>query len=118
MFNLAIRPLLFGTLSALAVASAPASASAQQAPRQVTVSYSDLDLASTAGESELNRRVGSAVRRVCASNGTRDLKSRQIAQACAAETLANAQRSVQLAVNSAHSGQQLAQNGIAVTAGR
>lgn len=118
MFTLS-RSLLFGSFAALAAAVAAASpASAQEEPRSVAVSYADLDLSTADGVGRLDRRVRNAADRVCSVNGARDLKTRGMVLACKEQTLANARQHVQMAVNAALNGQQLAQNGVTVRAGR
>jgi len=75
-------PILAAALAALAVAAPAAAQSA------VAVRYSDLDLSTTAGQAQLERRIHNAAREVCGMNevtvGTR-LNS-TASQRCLAET--------------------------------
>ena len=54
---------------ALLATTAPAIAQAETAPPQVHVSYADLDLRNAAGVQQLDRRLRSAVKAVCADDG-------------------------------------------------
>jgi UrcA family protein len=67
----------FGTVIAagICLAGAAAPAAAAEAPRVVTVSYSDLNLSSDAGRNAFDNRVKQAARSVC-SIGSGDLRAR------------------------------------------
>jgi UrcA family protein len=82
------------TAAALAALS-PAATFAQDAPRQVQVSYSDLDLSTEAGKAQLNRRIETAVRGDCESQGRNDLKSSMAVRSCTDEARAKARSEVQ-----------------------
>ena len=77
----------------------PTVACAQQ-PESVTaqVDYSDLDLASAAGQRRLEARVGRAVRQLCAEDGERGLRARSREKACMADATASAERELGLAL--------------------
>lgn len=86
------------TAFTLAVAFAPQQAAAQDAAPTQTVAYDDLDLSSEAGAITLNRRIMSAVRKVCPYTGT-STAGYMASRACRKQALngANAQRDVVLA---------------------
>jgi UrcA family protein len=67
------------------------------APRSVTVSYGDLDLASAQGFNTLYARIAAAARQVCAPGavGTRDLGAFAAERACVNRAIGNAVRDVQ-----------------------
>ncbi|MFS0738713.1 UrcA family protein [Sphingomonas sp. 1P06PA] len=67
MFSRFARKASIATLAAAAtIATVGIAVPAQAAPRQMTVSFADLDLASSAGAAELDKRIGRAARAVCA----------------------------------------------------
>lgn len=80
--------LLAVTLAAGGVV-APAMAQADTTP-QVTIRYSDLDLATADGRERLDTRVRLAIRTMCNSEPRQSLRQRAASLECAA----NAQRSV------------------------
>jgi UrcA family protein len=85
----------------LAAAALPAAAHAQQdeAPRSVTVVYSDLNLESEEGVRILNSRIKGALDRVCGSPQQGTLRERMDSRSCqnSAQSGAAAQRSAVLA---------------------
>ena len=87
-----IRPLVTAALLAFA---APAFADLADSSARVTISTSDIDLTSAKGREALDRRVQSAVNRIC---GTPILGTREEAEAlgtCRTETRAAVQPQVQ-----------------------
>lgn len=95
-----VRPALtvgFG-LAAIAGAGNAAAQPFSDAPKSVEVRYGDLDLAAPSGVERLNARVRSAAKRVCDTHGQRGVEARMLRDSCMTETLARADRDVQLAV--------------------
>ena len=94
---------LFLALAALAASSsliAPTVAEAQQGGVEQfseRVSYSDLNLATDAGQQRLDQRIASAVRSLCETGG-RDLRSRILQAECIDRARQSADRQVRLAV--------------------
>lgn len=97
----------------LLLAGLPAIASAQyapaEAPRDVHVTYHDLDLHSAAGIAVLDRRLSRAVSRVCPDDASTDVASRLAAARCRTAKRADimAQREVALA-RASHAGTAVA----------
>ena len=56
------------------------------------VSYAGLDLASPEGVSRLDKRLTSAIRKVCRQGGVHDLKSMQAFRQCITETTARTEQ--------------------------
>lgn len=83
------RTLTLSAALAAALPAGPAVAVEGQAERSVEVHYNDLDLTTTEGAKELDRRLGKAAKSVCQidviSTGTRIASSS--ARACYRETL-------------------------------
>jgi UrcA family protein len=75
--------------SILVGTASPALAAAPTAQTRI-VSYADLDLASAAGRSRLDQRIGAAVRAVCGRAAPTDLNGLNQVEQCRAETLADA----------------------------
>jgi len=63
-------------------AAGPALAWPATAPRQQTVQFSDLNLATPAGDLALYRRIQSAAKRVCEAGDSRQLKELRRARQC------------------------------------
>lgn len=82
--------LTAATISLLTIAAAPAFASPSD-PVSITVRYNDLDLNNPAGQAELNRRIESAARRVCATND-RSVAANTARRQCIATALSNVAR--------------------------
>lgn len=57
---------------------------------QVTVSYADLDLGQAAGRATLERRIATAVRRICPRAAPANLREMQIRRECSQEAWAGA----------------------------
>jgi UrcA family protein len=55
-------------------------------PAPQIVHYADLDLSSATGRSELDRRIGLAVREACGTASDSDLHGRNLVQRCRVET--------------------------------
>ena len=87
-------------IAALAAAawSAPVAA---EGDRSQTVSHADLDLASDAGRSELNRRIGLAVRNACGSASDANLKGKNEVRRCRALTYKHISAQTEVAVAAA-----------------
>lgn len=81
-------------------------ATPDQAVASEQVHYGDLNLASREGQAELERRISSSIRRVCADNGALDLQTRLGFRECVKLAKQQSARQVQLAltakVNRAH----------------
>ena len=60
----------------------------------ITVSYHDLDLATTQGSTALYGRISEAARKVCAVSDIRDLKALAATSACEREAVSQAVREV------------------------
>jgi len=80
--------LFFILASSLAAMTAAPAAAAPQSPGVRIVSAADLDLASAAGRSRLDRRLAAAVREVCGTASPADLRGVYEIRACRAETAA------------------------------
>jgi UrcA family protein len=96
------RALAALAASAACLIGAAGSASAANpavAGPSVTVTYGDLNLASTQGQDVLYARIEAAARRVCAVEDVdiRDLERFNLARACEARALAQAVHSLQVA---------------------
>lgn len=84
---------MYRILTALAAATASAAtlfvavspAAAQPQARSIAVSYADLDLASAAGRTTLENRIGNAAKRVCGVEHSVDLSRRLAEQRCVAD---------------------------------
>ncbi|WP_324805607.1 UrcA family protein [Sphingomonas sp. LY29] len=100
--------------SAAAVAQRPVVVQAK--PSEVPtakVSYTDLNLASTEGAATLEKRVGKAIRKVCAANNTYSASPERHFTTCAANARAQARPQIASAVARA---QQMAATGSATLA--
>ena len=97
-------------LAALAATAATVSfpAFAQSATQATNVHYSDLNLASADGASELKARVERAAKRVCSEPGDRSLNGAAQARSCSKIAVAKAMPQVELAL--ANAGTQVAEN--------
>ena len=80
-----IRSILIPTVAALAVATVAAPAAAEST-RYVT--YGDLDLSSSAGQTALRDRVSTAVNQVCGKVEVRDIHSPKAVETCRTDTWA------------------------------
>ena len=76
------------SVAAAAPAAAGETSSSAAAGRSVTVSYRDLNLASTAGVAEFDRRINGAIRTVCGTADLRVLKEVNQRRACRLSTKA------------------------------
>lgn len=83
-----MRHILLLTFAAAAMVP-PSAASAGDHTMSVRVSHADLNLATAAGREKLERRVATAVKRVCPSHFSRDLLTQRIARKCASDTRAS-----------------------------
>ena len=86
------RITIQGVLLAAALAASPlvAAATADEAPRSVTVQYGDLNLATDAGTRSLLSRLSAAAHQVCDDHGTRELGRLARAEGCFREALSSA----------------------------
>jgi UrcA family protein len=92
----------------LAAIAGSGSAFAQtNSSKRIEIRYGDLDLAAASGVERLNARVRSAARRICDTSGMRGVEAKILRDACMSETLARANRDVQLAI-AEHADQRLA----------
>jgi UrcA family protein len=80
-----IRSILMPAVAALAVATVAAPAAAEST-RYVT--YGDLDLSNSAGQTALRDRVSTAVNKVCGKAEPRDIHSLEAVETCRADTWA------------------------------
>lgn len=97
----ALAPALILALG-LAVVAAPAAAQISVAQPTASVRYDDLDLTKTAGRDVLKRRLDRAVRNVCGTLPSRNLKEMASYKACIADARASYQGQVELALNNAN----------------
>jgi len=123
MFTRFARTTLFTSLSvaaasAMSLAAAPASAQSDVEVRSTTVRYSDLDLSSRSGATELDRRVRSAVRSVCGVYRAQNAQDAAKAKSCSKVAMADAMPRVELAVAQARTKQGYAANDIEVRSAR
>lgn len=90
--------------AAFGAAPAPARDSAP-VPQSEVVRYADLNLATEAGRSALDRRISLAVREVCGSASDVDVHGKNLVRRCRMETsrAVSAQREAALAADSAAS---------------
>lgn len=100
--------MFFAAAAALAATAATVSFPAFAGTPTVRVRYSDLNLASADGATELKARVQRAAKSVCKNDGDKSLTARANAVECAKVATANAMPQVELAL--ANSGTQLAEN--------
>ena len=93
-------------LAALAIAGATVFPTVSQAAEteSVVVSYADLNLASSAGQQILHRRVASAASTLCGFDGAMDYALNQAVNNCRTTTVAGVQPAVASAINSARRG--------------
>jgi len=88
--NKILIPIAFAAMS---IGSA-ASAAQQVDVASTTVDFSDLDLGSAKGQAVLRKRIGFAVRRVCADPAPRSVNDYSEEAACQATARRNADRSL------------------------
>lgn len=98
-----MKPILM--LAAAAVSTAlvlptvsEAATQSDQAVVSEQVRYGDLDLATSDGQAELQRRIDGSIRRVCADNGALDLRSRLGVRECIKQAKQQSVQQVQLAL--------------------
>jgi UrcA family protein len=100
-----MKTLLAIAAAAVAFGAAPAPArDSAPVPAQIRiVRYADLDLATQAGRSALDRRLAFAVREVCGSASDADLHGKNVVRRCLAQTAraASARRDAALASTAA-----------------
>ena len=92
-----------GALLAAATLLVP-TASQADTPNSVRVSYADLNLASTAGQGVLQRRMVGAARVVCVIEDSREIALRTATNDCRSDALARAWPAYEAAVGAAHRG--------------
>jgi UrcA family protein len=94
-----LKMLASAAIAAAALVAAPASAEitieAGYAPVQARVNIADLNLASDAGQTALDRRVRFAAQQICGPEGTTDLSTFQEARKCSARAIASVKPQVQ-----------------------
>ena len=90
--------ITFAALFAASLAAVPAAAQHTHS-RSVAVSYADLDLRSEAGRDALDNRIRAAIREVCGTASSSDLRGQNQVDACRDELAAraSAQRDTALA---------------------
>lgn len=98
--NHAVRAGLTALASIALFSAAPATA---DSPRQEHVAYGDLDLTSEAGQNTLNKRIRSAVKRVCSPVGSSTNALLEWTR-CKRASLASANGQMQVAIARAGSG--------------
>ena len=90
---------IYCCLSALALSSiAIAAPAAAREELTRTVSYSGLDLASAAGQKQLETRIRSAVRSVCQIGQARGLSQRLISENCRESAMKSAMKQAKIAI--------------------
>lgn len=102
-------PLAAALLAAAFAVTSPGVAQADDTePRSLKVRYSDLDLTTRQGQTELERRVERAVKRVCAPLDDKQIKFVMKSVECREATLASAhaglQRAIALSATNRHVG--------------
>ena len=98
-----IAPIAFAAAAfAATLAAQPAMAQEVSAPTTITVSYSDLDLGSQAGQRVLDRRIRSAVEEACGPTSDADPAGKNRILECRTETLAEARAQRNTALASAN----------------
>ncbi len=100
--------IFFAAAAALAATAATVSFPAFAGTPSVRVAYSDLNLASASGATELKARVNRAAKAVCANEGDKSLDARSISKQCARISAARAMPQVEFAL--ANAGTQVAEN--------
>lgn len=80
-----------------ALSAAPAEAETAREVRSVRVGYSDLDLRSPEGAAKFHRRIRSAVADACGTASDADLRGKNEARRCRAETMIAASAQVRTA---------------------
>jgi UrcA family protein len=108
--NLARAAVVAAFIAGTLLAPLPATAAGADA----TVSYADLNLASSAGKAALDRRVARAADRVCGVGDERFLRLQAIARRCAAEARDKARPAIETAYRAA-TDRQLAARDMSVT---
>lgn len=101
-------------IAASVASSSPLSFDAAQTP----VSYADLDVSTEAGQRTLNRRVRSAVRKVCGNHMTAPISERLTIKQCYRSAMQGAERDVETIVARARMDRQLASASLAVASPR
>lgn len=109
-------------LKAIPVAAALAAATALVVPtvsranetNSVRVSYADLNLASSAGQQSLERRIDFAARVVCELEDSRQLPLAMAAKSCRSDAISGAQPAFMSAVASARHGVVIVGEGAAL----
>lgn len=105
-----LRTVLLTSLGAALAFAAPAPAQMME-KFSTEVRYSDLNLTTSAGVAQLQRRISNAARRSCGGSvDSRDVKAFQAAEKCRRAVIASAVPKVDLAVAKARAGQALAAN--------
>jgi UrcA family protein len=99
---------LIASTALLAAVVTPSASFAQSHSRTAVVTYADLDLASEAGRSTLQRRISAAVREVCPQYLGTSLIERAHRIACTREARASAQAQLRLAIARRQGGAELA----------
>jgi UrcA family protein len=96
----------FSAAAAVLVTSALVTPTVSQAQetRSARVSYADLNLASSAGQGQLQRRIAFAARSVCDDGGYTDLAMMAAVLSCRNAAVADAQPAYEAAVASARHG--------------
>ena len=98
-----MKTIAFATLIASTLIPAAASAQAGLVQQTHEVSYNDLDLTSEAGRDRLDERLRLAVKQVCGSADSRDLREMLQVRRCRREALATSTHGRDLAIaNSTH----------------
>jgi UrcA family protein len=96
------------TFLTVAVASLMVSSPVLANPNDVKVTYKDLNLSSTEGRAQLDRRLDSAASDICSAHGTNDLAHQDVARRCRSAVLGDARAKAQIVVAQAKSSQEVA----------
>jgi UrcA family protein len=95
---------LLGAIVATAANVAFVTPAAAQAEERVTVSYAGLDLSNPADAARFDNRVRAAVRKVCGSGVSKDVRVVQWTIACREGAMARASADIQVALRGAGGG--------------
>ncbi len=97
-------PALAAVAAATALVVPTVSHAAVMDPESVRVSYSDLNLSSTTGQNQLQRRIFFAAKVVCGPADQRDIPFANAVAECRDDTIADVQPKYEAAVNAARHG--------------
>lgn len=105
---------IFRGMAVAAIVTFAAAQPALASERTVSVSFSDLDITTEAGVSELDNRISSAARRACGANYTRTVGEQREIKACRNQAVALAEPARKEVIANAKNDRALAQLDILV----